>query len=76
MKVYEASQILPSRKGENLYIRSKHALKTLKTFLASSDEYITINHTPADMLSEQGLKTAISQHLREVLLYHSRCILE
>ncbi|XP_064604992.1 F-box DNA helicase 1-like isoform X2 [Liolophura sinensis] len=65
MKVYEVAQILPPRKGENLYIRSKHVLKTVRTFLASADEYITIDHTPADMLSEQGLKTPISPHLRK-----------
>jgi F-box protein 18 (helicase) len=64
--VFAITQILPSRKGDNLFIRAKLVLDTLKVFFSSADENITIEHTPSERMNEKNLMVDIEDVKRNV----------
>ncbi|XP_076469328.1 F-box DNA helicase 1-like isoform X1 [Babylonia areolata] len=55
LRLYDVAMTLKSRKtnSENLFVRAKRVMETLKNFLSSGDDRITTQHTP---LTEFGIR--------------------
>ena len=68
LKVHAISQALPSRKGENLFIRSKFVQDTVNTWVNSSDEFITTLHTPSEKVDDHNVRTEIPHEQRMVCI--------
>ncbi|ESO99456.1 hypothetical protein LOTGIDRAFT_113635 [Lottia gigantea] len=66
LKVYNVAMTLPSRKGENLYVRAKFVLETLNNFLASADYTITVEHTPTFQKNDAGQMIPINEEFKSV----------
>ncbi|CAH1782586.1 unnamed protein product [Owenia fusiformis] len=64
LKVYPITQILPQRKGDNLYSRAKFVKDTLETFMASADDFITTQHVPEYEVTDKNERKAIPQDAR------------
>ncbi|XP_048257505.1 F-box DNA helicase 1-like [Haliotis rufescens] len=54
LKVYEISQILPSRKGDNLFVRAKFVMETINNFCSSDNDNITSAHVPDTRTDDNG----------------------
>ncbi|CAG2256050.1 FBXO18 [Mytilus edulis] len=59
LKVYEITQALPPRKGDNLFIRAKFVMDTVNTFISSADPCITTEHVPEKRMDDNGQMTYI-----------------
>ncbi|XP_067683797.1 F-box DNA helicase 1-like isoform X2 [Haliotis asinina] len=54
LKVYDISQILPSRKGDNLFVRAKFVMETINNFCSSDNDNITSAHVPDSRTDDSG----------------------
>ena len=68
MKVFDITQALTSRKGDNLYIRAKFVLDTVNTFIASADPCITTEHVPDKRMDDGGQMIYIDAEKKRVRL--------
>lgn len=71
LKVFYVAMSLPEQteksQKENYFVRGKMVLKTINNFCASSDEEISVYHTPATQICETtGLFEPIPFHVRQV----------
>lgn len=60
LKVFDVSQILPRKKGFSHYTRSKMIVDTVKSFIASSDPFITTAHVPCFAVDADGMKDEVT----------------
>ncbi|XP_061172285.1 F-box DNA helicase 1-like [Saccostrea echinata] len=65
LSVYAITQILPSRKGDNLFIRAKLVQDTLKTFFSSADQNISLEHVPTYSTNDKGGRIIIDPDKRQ-----------
>lgn len=69
LKVYQLTQTLQARKGENLFLQARFVLTTLETFFASADTEISIHHVQNSKLDEKtGMKIPIDMESKQVSL--------
>ncbi|KAK3101454.1 hypothetical protein FSP39_003705 [Pinctada imbricata] len=59
LKVYTVSQLLPSRKGDNLFVRSKFVLNTLNNYFASDMNDVSTIHVPNEQNDNNGKRVAV-----------------
>lgn len=67
MRVFEIVMGLPERpegQKENMYVRAKLVMNTLKNFMASADEHITTQHTPQFIINDDGMREPIEHNKR------------
>ena len=69
LKVYEITQALPPRKGDNLFIRAKFVMDTVNTFISSADPCITTEHVPEKRMDDNGQMTYIDSDKKNVSVY-------
>jgi len=66
--VYTLTQVLPPRKGLNLFLRAKFVLNTLEAYFSSADEDITTAHVPNEQLDEKtGLRIPVDHSMKMVM---------
>ena len=73
MKVYEVTQTLTPRKGDNLFIRAKFVVDTVNTFVASADPCITTDHVPDKKMDDKGQMQYIDLEKKKVNLHLRFC---
>ena len=66
LSVFNITQLLPSRKGDNLFVRAKLVQDTLKTFFSSADPDICRDHAPMFRMDDNGGKVFIEEEKRQV----------
>ncbi|XP_041348939.1 F-box DNA helicase 1-like [Gigantopelta aegis] len=65
LKVYDVTQILPLRKGDNMYVRAKFVIDTLNNFLVSDTFNISTVHVPDWRQNDDGVKVPV-EHAAKV----------
>lgn len=73
LSVFAITQLLPSRKGDNLFIRAKLVQDTLKVFFSSADRTISLDHTPTQRMNDNGLRVYIEVDKRQVFMRGLGC---
>lgn len=68
LKVYDITQALTPRKGDNLFIRAKFVMDTVNNFIASADPCITTEHVPEKRPGEDGQMVYIDSDKKRVSL--------
>lgn len=68
MRVHDIAMALRKRDDhkENLYVRAKCVMETLKNYLSSADDDITSMHAPTERLGDNDLKESIDHESRMV----------
>ena len=66
LSVFNITQLLPFRKGDNLFVRAKLVQDTLKTFFSSADSAICQEHAPMFRTDDNGGKVFIEEEKRQV----------
>ena len=66
LKVYEVTQILPPRKGDNLFVRAKFVIDTLNNFLVSDHSDISTVHVPNFRQDDDGLRVPVEHDAKIV----------
>lgn len=67
LSVFAITQLLPSRKGDNLFIRAKLVQDTLKVFFSSADRTISLDNTPTQRMNDNGSRVYIEVDKRQVI---------
>uniref|UniRef100_A0A8C8R6G3 F-box DNA helicase 1 n=1 Tax=Pelusios castaneus TaxID=367368 RepID=A0A8C8R6G3_9SAUR len=71
---YMISFLLKHRKGESLFIRGKTVTQTLESFFASSDEFISVEHTPIWCKNTHGMRTLVREEEKKIIVEEARRI--
>uniref|UniRef100_K7G5V1 F-box DNA helicase 1 n=1 Tax=Pelodiscus sinensis TaxID=13735 RepID=K7G5V1_PELSI len=58
---YMISFLLKHRQGQSLFVRAKTVAQTLESFFASSDELISVEHTPIWCKNTHGMRVLVSE---------------
>uniref|UniRef100_A0A452IQQ3 F-box DNA helicase 1 n=1 Tax=Gopherus agassizii TaxID=38772 RepID=A0A452IQQ3_9SAUR len=71
---YTISFILKHRMGQSLFIRAKTVTQTLESFFASSDEFISVEHTPIWCKNTHGMRVLVSEEEKQIIVEEARRI--
>ncbi|XP_050792760.1 F-box DNA helicase 1 isoform X2 [Gopherus flavomarginatus] len=71
---YTISFILKHRMGQSLFIRAKTVTQTLESFFASSDEFISVEHTPIWCKNTHGVRVLVCEEEKQIIVEEARRI--
>lgn len=54
LKVNKVLEMVPDKKGMNMYHMAKFVVDTVEKFMSSADPFVTTAHTPTHTLSKDG----------------------
>ncbi|XP_074832215.1 F-box DNA helicase 1 isoform X2 [Carettochelys insculpta] len=69
---YTISFLLKNRQGQSLFIRAKTVTQTLESFFASSDEFISVEHTPIWCKNTHGAMVLVSEEEKKIIVEEAR----
>ncbi|XP_019365183.1 PREDICTED: F-box DNA helicase 1 [Gavialis gangeticus] len=71
---YTISFQLKTREGQSLFVRGKTVTQTLESFFASSDEFISTEHTPIWCKNTHGMRVPVTEGEKRIIVEEARRI--
>ncbi|CAM5086210.1 unnamed protein product [Eretmochelys imbricata] len=71
---YTISFILKHRAGQSVFVRAKTVTQTLGSFFASSDEFISVEHTPIWCKNTHGARVLVCEEEKQIIVEEARRI--
>ncbi|EMP39437.1 F-box only protein 18, partial [Chelonia mydas] len=71
---YTISFILKHRTGQSVFVRAKTVSQTLGSFFASSDEFISVEHTPIWCKNTHGARVLVCEEEKQIIVEEARRI--